>query len=114
MIEIRNLCKSFTLHNQGAAVIPVMTNAALSVARGECVGLIGASGAGKSTLMRMVWSNYLAASGLAYLQERTQRLRTSTMFKRFLDPRIVAELTENSDVVDGRCNHQHQQRLIGN
>jgi alpha-D-ribose 1-methylphosphonate 5-triphosphate synthase subunit PhnL len=27
------------------------------------VGLIGASGAGKSTLMRMVWGNYLAASG---------------------------------------------------
>ncbi len=64
MIEIRNLSKSFTLHNQGAAVIPVMENAALSVASGECVGLIGASGAGKSTLMRMVWGNYLAASGM--------------------------------------------------
>lgn len=63
MIEIRELCKSFTLHNQGAAVIPVMAGANLSVARGECVGLIGASGAGKSTLMRMVWGNYLAASG---------------------------------------------------
>ena len=63
MIEIRDLCKSFTLHNQGAAVIPVMADANLSVARGECVGLIGASGAGKSTLMRMVWGNYLAASG---------------------------------------------------
>ena len=63
MIEIRDLCKSFTLHNQGAAVIPVMAGAQLNVARGECVGLIGASGAGKSTLMRMVWGNYLAASG---------------------------------------------------
>ena len=63
MIEIRDLCKSFTLHNQGAAVIPVMAGAALTVAPGECVGLIGASGAGKSTLMRMVWGNYLAASG---------------------------------------------------
>ena len=63
MIEIRDLCKSFTLHNQGAAVIPVMAGAALDVAPGECVGLIGASGAGKSTLMRMVWGNYLAASG---------------------------------------------------
>jgi alpha-D-ribose 1-methylphosphonate 5-triphosphate synthase subunit PhnL len=63
MIEIRELCKSFTLHNQGAAVISVMAGANLSVARGECVGLIGASGAGKSTLMRMVWGNYLAASG---------------------------------------------------
>jgi alpha-D-ribose 1-methylphosphonate 5-triphosphate synthase subunit PhnL len=63
MIHIENLCKSFTLHNQGAAVIPVMQGAALHVARGECVGLVGASGAGKSTLMRMVWGNYLAASG---------------------------------------------------
>ena len=63
MIEIRNLSKSFTLHNQGSAVIPVMAGAELTVAPGECVGLIGASGAGKSTLMRMVWGNYLAASG---------------------------------------------------
>ncbi|MGB8812024.1 MAG: phosphonate C-P lyase system protein PhnL [Paracoccaceae bacterium] len=64
MIEIRNLSKSFTLHNQGAAVIPVMAGANLSVVPGECVGLIGASGAGKSTLMRMVWGNYLAATGV--------------------------------------------------
>ncbi|MCL7466194.1 phosphonate C-P lyase system protein PhnL [Phaeovulum sp. NW3] len=63
MIEISNLCKSFTLHNQGGAVIPVMAGAALSVAPGECVGLVGASGAGKSTLMRMIYGNYLAASG---------------------------------------------------
>ncbi|MGO4909262.1 phosphonate C-P lyase system protein PhnL [Pseudorhodobacter sp. W20_MBD10_FR17] len=63
MIDIQNLCKSFTLHNQGSAVIPVMEGANLYVGPGECVGLIGASGAGKSTLMRMVWGNYLAASG---------------------------------------------------
>ena len=63
MIEISNLSKSFILHNQGAAVIPVLAGAALTVAPGECVGLTGASGAGKSTLMRMVWGNYLAASG---------------------------------------------------
>ncbi len=63
MIDISNLAKSFTLHNQGGTVIPVMVGAALHVAPGECVGLVGASGAGKSTLMRMVWGNYLAASG---------------------------------------------------
>ena len=63
MIEISQLSKTFTLHNQGSAMIPVMSGATLSVARGQCVGLIGASGAGKSTLMRMVWGNYLAASG---------------------------------------------------
>ena len=63
MIEIAGLSKTFTLHNQGGAVIEVMRDAALRVEPGECVGLTGASGAGKSTLMRMVWGNYLAAAG---------------------------------------------------
>jgi alpha-D-ribose 1-methylphosphonate 5-triphosphate synthase subunit PhnL len=63
MIAIANLSKSFTLHNQGGAVIPVMADAALSVAPGECVGLVGASGAGKSTLMRMVAGNYRVGGG---------------------------------------------------
>ncbi|MEF9604170.1 ATP-binding cassette domain-containing protein, partial [Paracoccus sp. PXZ] len=63
MIEIRNLSKSFTLHNQGGVAIPVMAAAHLRVAGGECVGLVGRSGAGKSTLMRMVYGNYLAGGG---------------------------------------------------
>lgn len=63
MIRIENLSKSFTLHNQGGAVIPVMAAASFAVAPGECVGLTGPSGAGKSTLMRLVWGNYLAAGG---------------------------------------------------
>lgn len=63
MIEISGLGKSFTLHNQGGAVIPVMAGATLSVAPGECVGLVGRSGAGKSTLMRMVYGNYLSDTG---------------------------------------------------
>ncbi|WP_271881988.1 phosphonate C-P lyase system protein PhnL [Phaeobacter italicus] len=63
MIELQNVSKSFTLHNQGGAVIPVMEGASLRVAPGECIGLTGASGAGKSTLMRVIYGNYLAASG---------------------------------------------------
>ncbi|ETD89292.1 phosphonate C-P lyase system protein PhnL [Rhodobacter capsulatus] len=63
MIEIENLCKSFTLHNQGAAVLPVLAGASLRVAAGECVALTGASGSGKSTLMRMIWGNYRAETG---------------------------------------------------
>jgi alpha-D-ribose 1-methylphosphonate 5-triphosphate synthase subunit PhnL len=63
MIRIENLSKVFTLHNQGGAVIPVMSGATLTVSAGECVGLTGPSGAGKSTLMRMVYGNYLAAGG---------------------------------------------------
>ncbi|AWB49548.1 phosphonate C-P lyase system protein PhnL [Gemmobacter aquarius] len=63
MIKIENLSKSFTLHNQGGAVIPVMAGANLTVSPGECVALVGQSGAGKSTLMRMIWGNYLCQTG---------------------------------------------------
>ncbi|MCR8546426.1 phosphonate C-P lyase system protein PhnL [Salipiger sp. P9] len=63
MIELSGVSKSFVLHNQGGAVIPVMAGAALSVAPGECVALVGNSGAGKSTLMRMIYGNYLAGAG---------------------------------------------------
>lgn len=63
MIHIENLSKTFTMHNQGGAMIPVMEGATLTVRPGECVGLTGQSGAGKSTLMRMVYGNYLAAGG---------------------------------------------------
>lgn len=63
MIEVQDLGKSFTLHNQGGAVIPVLEGAGFVVAPGECVALTGASGAGKSTVMRILYGNYLAQAG---------------------------------------------------
>ncbi|MFZ9133295.1 MAG: phosphonate C-P lyase system protein PhnL [Gemmobacter sp.] len=63
MIEVSGLGKSFTLHTQGGAVLPVMRGAHLRVGAGECVALTGASGAGKSTLMRMIWGNYRIDAG---------------------------------------------------
>ena len=63
MIMLKDVSKTFTLHNQGGAVIPVMAGVSLTVAPGECVALTGRSGSGKSTLMRMIHGNYLTASG---------------------------------------------------
>ena len=63
MIELKGVSKTFTLHNQGGAVIEVLSGASLKVAAGECVALTGASGAGKSTLMRMIYGNYLTQAG---------------------------------------------------
>jgi len=63
MIAVEGLAKSFTLHNQGGAVIPVLQGAAFRVMPGECVALTGASGAGKSTVMRILYGNYRAQAG---------------------------------------------------
>ncbi|MEL6957694.1 MAG: phosphonate C-P lyase system protein PhnL [Pseudomonadota bacterium] len=63
MIDLRNVSKTFTLYNQGSAVIEVINDVSFSVSPGECVALTGASGAGKSTLMRMIYGNYLTQAG---------------------------------------------------
>ena len=63
MIDLRHVSKTFTLHNQGSAVIEVINDVSFAVAPGECVSLTGASGAGKSTLMRMIYGNYLTQAG---------------------------------------------------
>jgi len=63
MIIVENLGKNFTLHNQGATVIPVLEGGNFQVKPGECVALTGVSGAGKSTVMRILYGNYLAQAG---------------------------------------------------
>lgn len=63
MIEVEGISKTFTLHNQGGAALPVLADCDLAVAAGDCVALTGLSGAGKSTLMRMLYGNYLASTG---------------------------------------------------
>lgn len=63
MINLSNVSKTFTLHNQGSAVIEVISDVSFAVAPGECVALTGSSGAGKSTLMRMIYGNYMTQKG---------------------------------------------------
>jgi alpha-D-ribose 1-methylphosphonate 5-triphosphate synthase subunit PhnL len=63
MIDIRGLRKTFTLHNQHGAVLPVLDDVSLTVEAGECVALAGESGAGKSTLIRSLYANYRAQAG---------------------------------------------------
>ncbi len=62
-ILVEGLGKSFTLHNQGAAHVPVFEGIELAVHPGECVVLAGASGMGKSTMLRMIYGNYLPSAG---------------------------------------------------
>ena len=63
MISIHNLSKTFILHNQGGAELPVLENVSLDVRAGECVALNGPSGSGKSTLLKCIYANYRVTSG---------------------------------------------------
>jgi alpha-D-ribose 1-methylphosphonate 5-triphosphate diphosphatase len=62
-LRVVGLVKTFTLHNQGGAELPVLRGVDLEVAAGECVVLDGPSGVGKSTLLRALYGNYLVQQG---------------------------------------------------
>jgi alpha-D-ribose 1-methylphosphonate 5-triphosphate synthase subunit PhnL len=63
MIEITNAEKSFTMHLQGGAKLPVVRGVSFDVSAGECVVLSGPSGAGKSSILKMIFGNYRCDGG---------------------------------------------------
>jgi alpha-D-ribose 1-methylphosphonate 5-triphosphate synthase subunit PhnL len=63
MLQLQQVSKGFTLHNQNGAELQVLHNVNLSVVPGECLVLDGPSGMGKSTLLKLVYANYRASSG---------------------------------------------------
>ncbi|MGF1631374.1 MAG: phosphonate C-P lyase system protein PhnL [Kiloniellaceae bacterium] len=68
MIRVEKLTKTFVLHVQGGARLPVFANLSLEVAAGECVALYGPSGSGKSTLLRSLYANYKPGSGHVWVR----------------------------------------------
>ena len=54
-LQVEGLSKSFTLHLQGGASLPVLTGLDLEVAPGECLVLAGPSGLGQSTVLKLVY-----------------------------------------------------------
>jgi len=71
-LRVENLSKTFVMHNQQGAELPVLRNASLQVAAGECVVLNGHSGSGKSTLLRSLYANYLPDSGHIWVDHQQQ------------------------------------------
>ncbi|MEB0040079.1 MULTISPECIES: phosphonate C-P lyase system protein PhnL [unclassified Pseudomonas] len=63
LIEVRDLSKTFTLHQQNGVVLNVLDGLSFTVSAGDCLVLHGQSGAGKSTLLRTLYGNYLPAGG---------------------------------------------------
>ncbi|MBB4286992.1 phosphonate C-P lyase system protein PhnL [Roseospira goensis] len=68
MIRAEGLGKTFVLHTQGGARIPVFEGLDLTVHAGECIGLHGPSGTGKSTLLRALYANYRLDTGHVWVR----------------------------------------------
>jgi alpha-D-ribose 1-methylphosphonate 5-triphosphate synthase subunit PhnL len=90
-IRTEGLSKSFTLHLQGGVTLPVLRDADLAVAPGECVALAGPSGAGKSTLMRCLYGNYGAGAGRILLRHAGGEIDLATA-----DPRLMREVRRDT------------------
>ncbi|QDJ48930.1 phosphonate C-P lyase system protein PhnL [Bordetella hinzii] len=74
LVAVSGLSKTFTLHNQGGASLPVLRDVSFEAAAGECLVLDGPSGTGKSTLLRCLYGNYLASAGSIGLRHEGQWL----------------------------------------
>ena len=59
-IEVRAVTKTFDRHT-------VLDNVSLSVAKGRCIGLVGANGSGKTMLMRCICGFVLPDKGEVYV-----------------------------------------------
>lgn len=63
VLKIENLSKSFVLHQQAGARIPVFEGLDAELNAGEAVAVTGPSGRGKSSLLKLIYGTYRADSG---------------------------------------------------
>jgi alpha-D-ribose 1-methylphosphonate 5-triphosphate synthase subunit PhnL len=68
-LQVNDLSKTFTLHTQNGARLPVLQGMHFSVSPGECLALSGPSGIGKSTVLRLLYGNYGAETGRMILRQ---------------------------------------------
>ncbi|MGY5452826.1 phosphonate C-P lyase system protein PhnL [Agarivorans sp. MS3-6] len=70
----KDIDKTFVLHNQGAARLPVLRQQNVEIFAGECLVLNGCSGSGKSSLLRSLYGNYQIDHGELLIRQGEQWL----------------------------------------
>jgi alpha-D-ribose 1-methylphosphonate 5-triphosphate synthase subunit PhnL len=63
VLKIESLGKTFELHQQAGARIPVFDGLSAEVSAGEAVAVTGPSGRGKSSLLKLIYGTYRANAG---------------------------------------------------
>jgi alpha-D-ribose 1-methylphosphonate 5-triphosphate synthase subunit PhnL len=117
VLKIENLCKSFVLHQQAGARIPVFEGLNAEVEAGEAVAVTGPSGRGKSSLLKLVygtyranagsirvltggtWTNVVSAAPRDVLDLRRNVIGYVTQFLRVI-PRVPAEMVVAEPMMD--------------
>jgi len=77
-LEIVDLSKSFTLHNQGERRLGVLRGLSMTLDYGDCMVLAGDSGVGKSSLMRMIYGNYRCQQGRILVNDNGSSVDVAT------------------------------------
>ncbi|WGW01889.1 ATP-binding cassette domain-containing protein [Vibrio sp. YMD68] len=101
MLSVSNVSKTFVLHNQSGAKLPVLSKSSFSVDKGECVVLLGRSGSGKSTLLRALYANYLVDEGHIWVRhDGVSHIR---------DSEGTSDLTDTCEMSDVMRNQNESQ-----
>lgn len=82
VLRVIDVSKSFTLHLQGGARLPVVESVSFTVDAGECVVLGGPSGAGKSSILKMAFGNYRPDGGQILLHDGAATIDLATAAPR--------------------------------
>ena len=87
ILDVRDLAKSFVLHNIDGRTVTGLHNVSFTVEPGQHLALAGTSGAGKSTLLRAIYRTYAPTSGEVWF-----RLSDDSVVNlaQISDPEIVA------------------------
>ena len=113
IIEVRNLSKTFVLHQQGGVAIEALSGISFSVDAGECVALHGPSGAGKSTLLRALYGNYLPTGGSIRVRCGGEDVDITSADPRFVMFPISTKSPALACTRSGSCRTGRRRRRCG-
>lgn len=77
-LQANNLSKTFILHLQNKAHLPVLKNAGITARTRSCTVITGPSGAGKTTFLRALYGNYLVDAGEILINHHGQTIDITT------------------------------------